>query len=249
MVLLRNDDELRAAYTCHPAIVEFLLCLAYDDPLCYKYMDVEALYAWCKSSRGDVFRVVDSWRTFAEQDSLYDGGKGKATHARGGESFHNWGLAVDVIPTRTGYDTVTYKGFEREMGAFFKECGFVAFAKHFGLRWGGDDSFYDPGHFECCALPVSELRLEKFAVKGWWDNPNFFTSVQKRSEGIIGGVVGFVREFWGGVLQAAGTAVRGEEPAALPAAVLPVSVEPKAPLLLYVCLGVALVLVLRGGKR
>jgi peptidoglycan LD-endopeptidase CwlK len=43
--------------------------------------------------------MTDDYRSYEEQDKLYDKGRrtpGKVvTHAEGGESFHNFGLAVD----------------------------------------------------------------------------------------------------------------------------------------------------------
>jgi hypothetical protein len=192
MVLMRADAEFQMAEKdCHPSIVEFIQALRFMSPECYVFLGVDALSAWCTSSRGDVFRIVDSWRTFAEQDVLYDGGKGRNTRAGGGDSFHNWGLAIDMIPTRTGYDTATYKGKEWEMGAFFKECGLVQLARNYGLRWGGDQDswnapgisdFYDPGHFECGSLPDKALRVQKFAVPGWWNNPNMYTLTSKKTK-------------------------------------------------------------------
>jgi hypothetical protein len=256
MRLMRDDNELRMAETCHPAIVAFLDVLSTDSEVAYQFLNVEALYAWCKSKLGDVFRVVDSWRTFAEQDAL----PGSVTRARGGQSFHNWGLAVDIIPTRTGYDKVTYTGGrELEMGEFFKECGLVALSKHFGLRWGGDDKgFYDPGHFECGMLPDESLRIEKFAVPGWWTNPNMYTLTSKKSQdGILGGIIGFVREFWGGSLQALGRAIQGEgsgqvllpAPAGVPASPAGVKSSGTEGMFWYVALGVLIALAWKGNKR
>nr|MBA3805723.1 M15 family metallopeptidase [Acidobacteriota bacterium] len=46
--------------------------------------------------------VVQGLRTFAEQDALFAQGRTKpgkvVTNARGGQSNHNYGLAVDVVP-------------------------------------------------------------------------------------------------------------------------------------------------------
>ncbi|WP_058835734.1 peptidoglycan-binding protein [Luteimonas abyssi] len=50
---------------------------------------------------GITLRVSDGFRTFAEQDTLYTQGRTApgpvVTHARGGQSYHNYGLAFDVV--------------------------------------------------------------------------------------------------------------------------------------------------------
>lgn len=50
-------------------------------------------------SKGLDIRITQGLRTFKEQDDLYAQGRSKpgniVTNAKGGESFHNYGLAVD----------------------------------------------------------------------------------------------------------------------------------------------------------
>jgi hypothetical protein len=50
---------------------------------------------------GIMLRVTTGFRTFAEQDALYEQGRSKkgsiVTHAKGGQSYHNYGLAIDVV--------------------------------------------------------------------------------------------------------------------------------------------------------
>jgi peptidoglycan L-alanyl-D-glutamate endopeptidase CwlK len=57
---------------------------------------------------GIVIRVTQGLRTWAEQDALYAQGRatpGKVvTNCRGGYSYHNFGLAVDVVPDVDGRD-------------------------------------------------------------------------------------------------------------------------------------------------
>jgi len=54
------------------------------------------------AAQGIVVEVVQGLRTFAEQDELYAKGRTRpgaiVTQARGGESNHNYGLAVDLCP-------------------------------------------------------------------------------------------------------------------------------------------------------
>lgn len=53
-------------------------------------------------------RVVQGLRTWAQQDALYAQGRTApgaiVTNARGGESWHNFGCAVDLTPSRDGID-------------------------------------------------------------------------------------------------------------------------------------------------
>ena len=48
-----------------------------------------------------ICRFTHTLRTFAEQDALYAQGRTKAgsivTKARGGQSYHNYGLAIDIV--------------------------------------------------------------------------------------------------------------------------------------------------------
>jgi hypothetical protein len=55
---------------------------------------------------GFVIRITQGLRTTYEQQSLYQQGRttpGKiVTYAKGGESWHNYGLAVDFVPMENG---------------------------------------------------------------------------------------------------------------------------------------------------
>jgi peptidoglycan L-alanyl-D-glutamate endopeptidase CwlK len=60
------------------------------------------------SQEGIYLRVVQALRTSSEQDGLYAQGRTKSgnivTNVRGGYSYHNFGLAVDVVPSQFGPD-------------------------------------------------------------------------------------------------------------------------------------------------
>jgi len=74
-------------------------------------------------------KITQGLRTIAEQNALYAqgrGGSGKiVTNAKGGQSYHNYGLAFDFA--FTGADP--YKGNFAAVGAI---------GKRLGLEWGGD---------------------------------------------------------------------------------------------------------------
>ena len=51
----------------------------------------------CEVLKGKAMcRFAHTLRTFAEQDALYNA-KPQVTKAKGGQSYHNYGLAVDIV--------------------------------------------------------------------------------------------------------------------------------------------------------
>ena len=88
--------------------------------------------------------ITDSLRTNEEQTKLYNQGRTTAgnivTNAKAGQSLHNYGLAIDIVPIinkKLAYgDYRTYEAF-------------AAIAKKYGFVWGGDwQGFKDTPHFE-----------------------------------------------------------------------------------------------------
>lgn len=102
--------------------------------------------------------VVQGLRTHAEQNKLFAKGrttKGAiVTNARGGQSFHNYGLAVDVCPFRG--DVALWN--EEKLFDVLDE-----YATRFSLEWGGDWRTPDRPH----------LQLRGF--KSWRDCSQIFT--------------------------------------------------------------------------
>src|SRR5262249_30820083 len=79
-----------------------------------------------------------SFRSFDKQTEIYNQGRttpGKiVTHARAGESYHNYGLAADIaFNTANGGIAWPEKGDYAKMWSRYGEI-----AKQQGLRWGGD---------------------------------------------------------------------------------------------------------------
>lgn len=98
-------------------------------------------------------RVTQGLRTFEEQDALYAQGRTnpgkKVTNAKGGQSIHNYGFAVDIcliIDGKTAsWDTA--KDWDNDKIADWYECVKI-FAKH-GWEWGGNwKTFKDMPHFD-----------------------------------------------------------------------------------------------------
>lgn len=95
----------------------------------------------CKAA-GHSLIVTCTLRTFAEQDELYAQGRTKpgkrVTNARGGQSWHNYGLAVDVAFLRGG--KVDWNGPWEEIGRI---------GERLGMTWGGRwQRLPDRPHFE-----------------------------------------------------------------------------------------------------
>lgn len=93
-------------------------------------------------------RISQGLRTFAEQDALYNK-RPKVTNAKGGQSVHNYGFAVDIVLIIDGktasWDTA--KDWDGDKIADWDECVKI-FAKY-AWSWGGNwTSFKDLPHFD-----------------------------------------------------------------------------------------------------
>ncbi len=103
-------------------------------------------------------RFSHTLRTFAEQDALYAQGrtkKGKkVTNAKGGQSYHNYGLAVDIVLLIDNdgdgvYETASWdeKGdYDGDRKSDWMEI--VAIFKRYGWEAGIDWHFRDAPHFQ-----------------------------------------------------------------------------------------------------
>ena len=87
--------------------------------------------------------ITVAFRSWNDQDKLYSLGRtmpgGIVTNARGGDSYHNWGLAFDAAPVENGkisQDIIKFK----KMGRLGQQVG---------LEWGGSfKSIVDFPHFQ-----------------------------------------------------------------------------------------------------
>jgi len=115
-------------------------------------------------------RITQGLRTFEEQDILYAQGRTnpgkKVTNAKGGQSIHNYGFAVDIcliIDGKTAsWDTA--KDWDNDKIADWYECVKI-FAKY-GWEWGGNwKTFKDMPHFDKRNLnswkKLSKLKKDK----------------------------------------------------------------------------------------
>jgi peptidoglycan L-alanyl-D-glutamate endopeptidase CwlK len=113
-----------------------------------------------------ICRFAYTLRTFAEQDALYAQGRtklfdsngkrlGVVTKAKGGQSIHNFGLALDIVLLKDTNGDGTFESASWETNVDFDKDGkadwmeVVNILKKHGWEWGGDwKSFKDAPHFE-----------------------------------------------------------------------------------------------------
>ena len=76
-------------------------------------------------------RISTAFRSWDEEDRLYAQGRtipgSIVTNSRGGDSYHNWGLAFDAEPYENGKISNDIKKYKR-MGQLGQQVG---------LKWGG----------------------------------------------------------------------------------------------------------------
>ncbi len=92
---------------------------------------------------GIPIRITQGLRSMEDQSALYAKGRttagGIVTNAKAGESFHNYGVAYDIYPTKHGWDAPA--SVWNKIAKIGKDLGF---------EWGGDweGDFKDKPHFE-----------------------------------------------------------------------------------------------------
>jgi peptidoglycan L-alanyl-D-glutamate endopeptidase CwlK len=105
------------------------------------------------AQNGLQIEVVQGLRTFAEQDALFAQGRSRpgpiVTRARGGQSNHNYGLAVDVVPFNNGQPN-----WNAPLGVW---TTIGSEAEKMGMEWGGDwKKFVDKPHIQLPGMSVAE---------------------------------------------------------------------------------------------
>ncbi|NUU61276.1 M15 family metallopeptidase [Paenibacillus agri] len=121
---------------------------------------IERCYA-----RGIPIVITQGLRTIAEQDALYAQGRTKpgsiVTNAKGGYSYHNYGLAVDFALLLPNGSSVSWDMKLDGNGNNIADWLEVAEeGKRLGFEWGGDwTSFKDYPHLQMTfGLTLAQLR-------------------------------------------------------------------------------------------
>lgn len=161
------------------------------DPISLKR--IETLHPLLRDEMHEIFCEIDSvltgraicrlshtLRTFAEQDKLF-AQRPKVTNARGGQSYHNYGLAVDIVLLKDTDKNGTFESaswetnvdFDGDGKADWMECVAV-FEKH-GWEWGGRwKSFPDRPHFQK-TFGKSIAQLQQLHKAGKTDKAGYVT--------------------------------------------------------------------------
>lgn len=129
--------------------------------------EVEKIYnEICLALTGKaICRFAYTLRTNEEQNALYALGRtklydakgnrlGKVTNAKGGQSYHNVGLAFDIVLLKDTDNNGTFESASWETNIDFDKDGkadwmeVVNICKKYGWEWGGDWRFKDLPHFQ-----------------------------------------------------------------------------------------------------
>jgi peptidoglycan LD-endopeptidase CwlK len=115
----------------------------------------------CKAQGIDLL-VTSTYRDHESQNALYAQGRTapgkKVTNAKGGQSFHNWRVALDVVPLRNGKPVWGTTG---EDGKLWQKVGEIGEAS--GLEWAGRwKKFPEQAHFQWTGgLTIADFQAGK----------------------------------------------------------------------------------------
>lgn len=92
--------------------------------------------------------VTSTYRDNESQNALYAQGRSKpgsiVTNAKGGQSFHNWRVAFDIVPLRNGKPIWGTAGVD---GQIWQAIGAIGVEE--GLEWAGNwKKFKEYPHFQ-----------------------------------------------------------------------------------------------------
>ena len=106
----------------------------------------------------DELRVTSTFRDYEYQTFLYAQGRTRpgsiVTNAKAGQSWHNFQVALDVVPMINGKAVWDNAPLWKDIGEIGQECG---------LEWGGAwKRFIDKPHFQDTGgLDLAQLREQK----------------------------------------------------------------------------------------
>lgn len=133
----------------------------------------------CEALKGKVIcRFSHTLRSFAEQNALYNA-KPQVTKAKGGQSYHNYGLAIDIVLLVDKDGNGTNETASWDVKRDFDDDGkadwmeIVAIFKRYGWEWGGDWKFYDAPHFQKTLGHSIKQLLELYNSKKFISGTNY----------------------------------------------------------------------------
>lgn len=108
--------------------------------------------------------ITEKWRSNQRQDDLFAQGRSAdgniVTYAKGGESYHNYGLAIDYALRNNDGSIIwdiNYDGNKNGESDWFEVA---EIAKNLGFEWGGDwHNFKDYSHLQMdFGLSIRQLK-------------------------------------------------------------------------------------------
>lgn len=131
---------------------------------------IEAYYEAVKMTKVGVHPyITQTVRSFAESDALYAKGRTKpgeiVTNAKAGQSYHNYGFALDFLLQINGKDSwVVDKNWMVVVNVF----------KAYGFKWGGEfTSLKDDPHLEITFGLNWREMLKRHDAKDFIEGTNF----------------------------------------------------------------------------
>lgn len=116
------------------------------DTLDYDVQQLAARLLFKCAEQGIQLRVISGLRTFAQQEALYASGRTApgqiVTHAKPGQSWHNWSRAFDVCIEKWPGDQTPKDVFDGPWDTVGQ------LGESLGLTWGGRFHHPDRPHFE-----------------------------------------------------------------------------------------------------
>jgi len=112
--------------------------------------------------------ITETYRSFERSDALYAQGRTKpgqiVSNARGGQSIHNYYLALDFVLQVNGVAKWDVNANWMKVVAVFKKYGF---------EWGGDWKFKDYPHFQkTMGLSLKQIQA-KYKDKDFIEGTNY----------------------------------------------------------------------------
>jgi peptidoglycan LD-endopeptidase CwlK len=116
------------------------------------------------AKKGIVVLITDGFRSVDEQNTIYEQGRTTegniVSNAKGGESYHNYGLAIDFALETPSGDVIWDRQYDRNDNGKSDWSEVVKIAKSLGFEWGGDwKDFKDYPHFQMdFGLTIADLQ-------------------------------------------------------------------------------------------
>ncbi|RHW38062.1 M15 family peptidase [Neobacillus notoginsengisoli] len=119
------------------------------------------------ADKGIRIQLVEDFRSFEAQNQLYAKGRTEpgsiVTYAQGGESYHNYGLAVDFALKSKNGNLIWDQKVDMNGNGKTDWEEVATIAKSLGFEWGGDwENFKDYPHLQMTfGLSIRDLQMGK----------------------------------------------------------------------------------------